>query len=118
MSCLDVLRIDAIGTVIKIPVFECVDNEPIVVDISTATALAIRFKKGDAAETIVEKTGVVHTGGANGDGTDGIVEYVTEADFLIEGDENGKLEAYVIITFPDGSEFPSSIAKFKVKGNY
>lgn len=66
------IHLNDVGTAIRITLVDRNTNEA--VDISSAT-LTFYFKKPSG--TVVTKTGSLHT-----DGTDGVVEYVTEDSFL------------------------------------
>lgn len=98
------LQLNDIGTLIKITIL---DENDEVVDISSATAKTITFKKPSSGTTVV-KTASFFT-----DGTDGILKYVTLAADL---DEVGtwRLQAYVSLS--TGSWY-SSINSFTVACN-
>lgn len=116
MACVGVIRLGDEKTSIEILVRDCLPSGiSEILDITDATDLTIRFKREDGTET--EKPGAIYTGGLNGNGTDGIVQYITEVGFITEADI-GTLRAIVIVTFSDGSKYHSSPAKFKVKANF
>lgn len=105
MACRDELHLGDVGTSIEILINECVNGVTTIVDLSTASLINIRFRKFDG--TILDVIGSVYQGGENGNGTDGIVQYIT-----VPGDIDvlGKWSMQVKITFPTG-EFNSSIDK-------
>lgn len=75
-------------------------------DVSSASTITMTFKKPN-------KTTVTKTASLVGDGTDGVVHYVSEEDFF---DQAGMWECqgYVII---GGGKFRSDIHEFRVVGN-
>lgn len=108
MSCVDEIYFGDVGTSIEFLVKECNDSDPDnpfeeLVDISSATKMDVIFLKPD--ETNITKIGVFVT-----DGTDSLLRYITEADFL---DQVGKWKAQARITMPTGKWYTSSIS-FKV----
>lgn len=112
MACLvDELPVLSKGVHLLFNVVECsgITDVLVPVDIRTASSLNVVFTKPDDAGTIVEKVGTIYTGGTNGDGTDGIIEYITEEGFI---DITGEWKAQAIATFPTNpiGEFPSSIS--------
>ncbi|RLA38665.1 MAG: hypothetical protein DRR06_20380 [Gammaproteobacteria bacterium] len=97
------IHLNDVGTVFEVTLVE----SDVVVDISTATTLTIKFKKSDGA-TVMTKTASFST-----DGTDGRLQYTSVADDL---DQTGpwKLQAYVIMPSWTGH---SSIGEFEVFRN-
>lgn len=115
MACVDELHIDDQGTSIEFLIKECgPDGTKTTVDISAADSITVRFQKSDTAKTTVDRTGVIYTDGANGDGTDGIVQYITESGLV---DIKGTWKAQAIVGFPDGGLFHSSIVEITVVSN-
>lgn len=116
MACTGVIRLGDEKTSLEFLVEDCKpDGTREIVDITDATTLTVRFKRENGDE--IEKTGVVYTGGTNGNGTDGIVQYVTESGFITAADI-GDLKGIAIVSFADGGIFHSSPGKFKVKDNF
>ena len=102
MACIDELHVDDDRTSIELVIRECLpDGTQVIVDITTATTLTVRLQKSDKPKTTVDKTGVIYTGGDNGDGTDGIVQYITEAGLV---NIKGTWKAQAIALFPDGGK--------------
>lgn len=121
MECSGVIRLGDFKTSIELLILDCrPDGTTPIVDITNASDLTIRFKHEDGSEE--DKPAVIFTGGTNGNGTDGIVQYVTEVDFITEvqdlEDGVGTLQAIAIATFPDGSVNHSSPGKFSIKSNF
>lgn len=116
MACSGVIRLGDEQTSLEFLVLDCQpDGTSPILDITTATDLTIRFKRQNGIE--LDKAGVLYTDGVNGDGTDGIVQYVTEPGFITSVDI-GTLQGIAIVTFPNGSIYHSSPGKFKVKNNF
>lgn len=114
MSCEEVLHINDEGTILKFNMYECNnDGTSSIVDITSATNLIVRFRKSDVNKTVVDKQGSIYTGGTNGNGTDGIIQYITEPGFV---DVTGLWKAQAIVTFPTGT-FHSDIKDLKVVKN-
>lgn len=105
MACIDELHLGDEGTLLLFEMLECEDGTATIVDLTSAVSINIRFKKTD--NNILDVTGSVYTGGTNGNGTDGIVQYITQAGDI---DVLGKWKAQVTIVFPTGT-FNSSIDK-------
>lgn len=115
MACVDELHIDDEGTSIQLEVVECMpDGTEETVDITNASTLVVRFQKSDKAKTTIDKTATIYSGGTNGNGTDGLVEYITEADLV---DVTGTWKAQAIVTFQASGRFHSSIVDIKVVKN-
>lgn len=113
MACVDQLHINDVGTSLEFLMKECeADGTSSVVNITDSTARTVRFQKPDG--TTFDRAGVIFTGGTNGDGTDGIVQYITVANDI---DTIGRWKMQAIISFPDGSTFHSSIVQIKVLDN-
>jgi hypothetical protein len=92
-----------IGTKLLLTVTDC----GTVVDISTATTLAIYIRKPDG--TILSRIGTLET-----DGADGKTYYITEAgDFDVAG--SYKIQGKV--AFPSGASYYTSTATFRVECN-
>jgi len=114
-TCSDELHVGDVGTNLLYRVWECLeDGTKALVDITTATSMVVRYRKSDKAKTTHDKVGSIFTGGDNGDGTDGIVKYVVEEDFV---DIKGTWKEQLIISFPGGSVFHSSIHDKTVVAN-
>lgn len=92
-----------IGTSFQITV---TDEADAILDISSATAMSILFRKPDFSG--VEKVGVHLT-----DGLDGIVSYTSIADDL---DQQGPWSIQAKVTLPTGTWY-SAIGEFTVDGN-
>lgn len=114
MACVDELHVGDIGTSIELEITECDSTGTSAVDITTADSLTVRFQKVAPTYTVIERIGTIYTGGTNGDGTDGIVQYITVAGDI---DQVGKWKIQAIVDFPVGSKFHSSIVKMSVKDN-
>ena len=92
-----------IGTKLLVTITDC----GTVVDISTATTLAIYTRKPDG--TILSRIGTLET-----DGVDGKMSYITEAgDFDVAG--SYKIQGKV--AFPSGASYYTSTATFRVECN-
>lgn len=77
-----------------------------VMDVSTATLKQLWFKPPDSAT--ITKTASFHT-----DGTDGIIQYVSESGFLsVPG--KWRMQGYIEI---NSGTYPTSIQTFKVRSN-
>lgn len=110
-----VIKVGDVNTALLLRLFDLgsdafdplVNPTPIPLDISAATSMVMRFVKPgatpDADPVVVDKTAtfatVVGLPGFVGDGTDGYVEYRTEADFL---DRAGLWRREARITLPTG----------------
>lgn len=115
MACVDELHVDDEGTSLEFRINECgPDGSSSIVDISSASSMVVRFQKPDAAKTTIDKTASIYTGGTNGDGTDGIIQYITEAGFI---DTKGKWKAQAIVSFTASGPFHSSIVEIMVEKN-
>lgn len=115
MACLDELHVNDVGTSIELEITECnPDGTSTIVDITNATTLTMRFQKSDRAKTTVDKTATIYTGGTNGDGTDGIAQYITEAGLI---DIKGTWLVQAIATFSSSGPFHSSIVDLPVAKN-
>ncbi len=106
MACRDELHLGDVGTSLEFEILECIDGTATIVDITANTGIRIRFFKVKD-KTILDVIGTIYTDGPNGDGSDGIVQYITEAGDI---DTLGKWQAQVTLTFPTGI-FNSSIDK-------
>lgn len=112
---IDDLQLNDTGTSIELAVTEKQTNGVVYpVDITSATTLTVRFQKPDTSKTIVDKTGTIATTGANGNGADGIVQYITQTGDI---DTVGEWKAQVLIDFANGSHFSSTITTFRVMKN-
>lgn len=116
MACVEEIRVGDEKTSIELAIKECNnDGTYSVVDISGAQSLVMRFQKPTKpTKTSIDKPAVVFTGGPNGDGTDGIVQYITESGFV---DIKGTWKVQAIATFQDGGKFHSSIETITVVKN-
>jgi hypothetical protein len=92
-----------IGTKLLVTVTDC----GTVVDISTATTLAIYIRKPDG--TILSRTGTLET-----DGTDGKMYYITQAGDL---DVAGSYKIQGRVIFQSGASYYTSKATFRVECN-
>jgi hypothetical protein len=82
------------------------DQAGTAVNVATATTKQLKFEKPDGTDAA--KTAAFYT-----DGTDGIIQYTTEAgDIDLAGD--WKVQAYVVTST---RTLPTSIHSFTVKGN-
>jgi len=116
MACSGVIRVGDEFTSLQFLVEDClIDGTSSPLDITNATDITIRFQHQDGTEE--EKPGTIYLGGINGDGTDGLVEYITEPDFITEEDI-GTLQGIAIVTFNTTGPYHSSPGKFKVKDNF
>jgi hypothetical protein len=97
------IHVGDIGTAFEITLMDC----DVVVDISTASTKSIVFKKPNKA--VVSQTAAFKT-----DGTDGILQYLSQANDL---DQKGTWSIQAIVEFPSGDKWSSDIAKFKVYEN-
>ena len=101
------VHLNDIGTIFKLTLKDGV----VIVDLSSATTKEIIFKKPD--NTFVTQTARFLDG--TGDGTDGIIEYVSiSGDLNVVG--NWVLQAHVVLTSPVG-EWRSSHHSFRVRSN-
>lgn len=111
MACVDTLQLNDVGTSLEFSITECISGTETIVDITTVTSIDIRFDRNSDeypdSSPILDVTGVIFTGGTNGNGTDGIVQYITQS-----GDVSllGKWKVQVKLTFPTGI-FSSNIDK-------
>jgi hypothetical protein len=99
----DTIHQNDVGTILKV----CVkDTDGAVVDISTATTKQIILQKPD--ETTLTCNCSFYT-----DGTDGIIQYITQDGDL---DQAGiwLLQTYIVMS---GDEFRSGVISFKVRRN-
>lgn len=112
MACSDEIHLNDVGTSLEFEITECDGGVSTPVDITAATVIEIKFVKKDG--TPLEVLGSIYTDGPNGDGTDGIVQYIT-----LDGDIDvlGRWEAQVIITFPTGKYYSSVDKSIKVIDN-
>lgn len=83
------------------------DEEDEIVNLSTANTLLMWFRKPDGS--VAEFTASLYT-----DGTDGVIEYITEENDL---DQPGRWKSQGVVGFPDGSLIHSDIHTFKVYDN-
>jgi len=111
MACLEELPVYDKGTSLLFYIEECDEStgEMIPVDIAgaTLTIVFLKFEKG----TVDEKPGTIYAGGTNGDSTDGIVEYITETDFI---DAIGSWKAQAVATFSPTQEYQSTEVEIEV----
>jgi len=105
MACVDELHLNDEGTRLLFYMTECIDGISTIVDLSGYVDINIRFKKTD--NTILDVVGAIYAGGDNGNETDGIVEYITQAGDI---DVLGKWQSQVTVTFLNGI-FNSSVDK-------
>lgn len=94
---------DDVGTKLLVAVTDC----GTVVDISTASTVAIYIKKPDG--TILSRSGTLDT-----DGTDGKMYYTTQAGDI---DVAGLYKIQGKVTFPSGASYHTSTATFRVECN-
>jgi hypothetical protein len=100
------IHVGDIGTVFTLEIYETIDGEKTALDISTATAMKIRFYRAD-------KTSFERDLEVTNDGKDGLVEYITvDGDLAVDGD--WKLQG--VITLPTGT-WHTEQKKFKVYPN-
>lgn len=121
MACTGVIRLGDEKTSLQFLVTDClVDGNIEVLDITNATDIKVGFKHENGYEE--EKPGTIYLGGTNGDGTDGIVEYITEVDFITRiqdlDEDTGTLKGIAIITFDTTGPYHSSPSEFTVKDNF
>ncbi len=95
-----------IGTIFELTV----KDDDVIIDVSTATTKEIHFKNPDGG-TVVQSAGFKIPGG---DGTDGIITYVSEADDLTP---TGLWNIQAFVVFADGSQFSSCVSEFRVHAN-
>ena len=99
------IHVGDIGTAFRLTIYDC-QATPVVIDVSAATAIEIKFRRPDYSS--FAKTGVFVT-----DGIDGQIEYITILDDLdAEGDWNIQAK----VTLPTGI-WNSNLESFSVKGN-
>ena len=116
MACSGVIRVGDEFTSLQFLIEDClVDGTSNILDITSATSIIIRFQRVSGIE--IEVVGTIYTGGTNGNGTDGLVEYITPAGFITEADI-GTLQGIAIVTFDTTGPYHSSPGKFKVKANF
>lgn len=117
MACTGLIRVGDKDTSLEFVIQDCTPEGVLeTVDITGALTMDIHFKRQDGTE--LTKPGSIFTGGPNGDGTDGIVQYVTEDGFITEADI-GTLTGVAEVVFSDSTgPFNSSTGKFKVKGRF
>jgi len=110
MTCILELPVYDKGTSLEFVIRDCggtpdeETGELPLVDLTNASSLTVVFRKPDDEETVIERDGVIYVGGENGDGTDGIVQYITLGD---EIDTIGTWQAEAVVDFanftPPGS---------------
>lgn len=107
MACIQDLHLEDIGTSIRITVEDTDEScNRVIVDLSSASVRQIIFRKPSGTKLTV--TGALVT-----DGTDGKIEYITEAGDL---DEVGEWKVQVYLVFPTGG-WRSEIGTFRVNAN-
>lgn len=105
MSIKEQLQLDDVGTIIRL----LIKNQGVVVsDLASATVLSMYFFK-PGGTTAIEKTASLTT-----DGTDGLIQYVVETEFL---DTVGLWKVQGYIEYVDGSLWSTSKAEFYVNSN-
>lgn len=97
------IHVGDVGTAIRATIK---DEDDVVVDVSAATTKQLIFEKSDCTE--VTKTATFYT-----DGTDGIIQYVTESGFLTVAGV-WRVQAYIVLP---GGEWKSDIYEFRVHKN-
>lgn len=116
MACSGVIRVGDEYTSLQFLIEDClIDGTSEVLDITSAITKTVRFKRQNGDE--LEVAGTIYTGGTNGDGTDGIIEYITPPGFITTEDI-GTLKGIAIVTFTATGPYHSSPGKFKVKDNF
>ena len=101
------LHVNDIGTELEFTV----TDGGVVVDLSTLTALTLRFKPpGQALRTKTLGSEVAYVT----DGTDGTVKYTVESGFL---DVAGTYQVQAFINFDASNQYYSSIVSFAVDAN-
>lgn len=116
MACSGVIRVGDEKVSLQFSIIDClIDGTTEQLDITGATDITIRFQRQNGVES--EVVGTIYTGGTNGNGTDGLVEYITPAGFFTEVDI-GTLKGIAIVTFSDTGPYHSSPGKFKIKANF
>lgn len=116
MSCNGVIRVGDVKTSLQLLVEDClIDGSVGILNITNAADITVRFKRQSGDEEDV--VGTIYTGGENGDGTDGIVEYITPDGFITE-DDVPSISGIAIVTFDTTGPYHSSPTKFKVKSNF
>jgi len=100
-----VIQTENIGTALR---FTVKDLDGATVDLSSADALQVILQKPDG--TKLTKTASLYT-----DGTDGIIQYLTQAGDM-DNDDAGTWRAQVFVSI-GSAEWYSEVVKFKVKAN-
>lgn len=89
-----------------------VKESGVVVNLSAATNLRLRFRKSGVTNTVIEVTPTFVT-----DGTDGQVQYDVNNQATLLMDDNGVWYWQVKGTLSNGRDFYTDIKKFKVVNN-
>lgn len=97
------IHIGDVGTAIRATIK---DEDDVAVDVSAATTKQLIFEKPDCTE--VTKTATFYT-----DGTDGIIQYLTETSFLNMAGV-WRVQAYIVLS---GGEWKTDIYEFRVYKN-
>lgn len=97
------IHVGDIGTLFKVTMK---DQDGVVVSLSGATSLQVKFQKPD--ESVIVKTASLFT-----DGTDGIVTYTTQSGDL---DQPGAWKLQAVVA-KGGGQWSSDLIKFKVAAN-
>lgn len=94
---------------IGVAIIATIQEDGALVNVSTVTTKQLIFRKPDLVGTLVTKTASFTT-----NGSDGKIQYLTEANFL---DTPGvwKYQGYVV--FPGGFDGRSDVQSFEVKDN-
>ena len=103
---IDKVQLGAVGVHLKFPITDQ-DNKPL--DVSQATTLNLVFKKPDGS-IVVKTAALVNTG------TDGLVEYVTEAGFLDQV-KTWRVQCEIVDPNINNIDLPTEIGEFTVGGN-
>jgi hypothetical protein len=94
---------------IGVAVIGTITEDGLFQNVATVSTKTLVFRKPDVACTVVSKTATFVT-----DGTDGKIQYITEALFL---DTVGVWECQGYVVFPGGFDGRSDIQFFEVKDN-
>lgn len=101
-TCADQIHVGDVGTAFRITLYDC----NTIVDVSTAVSQELTFLKPDGTKITVNTSFLT-------DGTDGVIQYLTEINDL-DQDGTWKLQAHIVL--PTG-EWYTDIESFKVYQN-
>lgn len=102
MACISEIHVGDVGTIFRVTIKDC----DTIVDVSTVNSKTIYFQKPDSST--LTKAASYYT-----DGTDGIIQYVTESGDL---DQAGTWQIQARVDF-GADVFNTNIEKFKVLRN-